>query len=79
LEIPVEVKEKPCTPGVAVVETVVGIDGRVRSATLLSGSGTPMFDRVCVSNAYRWVFDPGRQQGLPVETTAAITCHLDCR
>jgi TonB family protein len=77
--IPTEQKGQPCTSGVAVVEAVVGRDGRVQRARVLRESPSPAYDHACLSNAYRWTFQPGMRHGRPVDARAIITCRLECR
>ena len=78
LRIPADMKQAGCTPGDAVVGAFVGVDGRVFRTWMLKESGTPRFDQVCLANAHRWTFDPGRLMGVATEATTVITCHLDC-
>ncbi len=56
--------------GVAVVEVLVGRDGRVESATLVNSSGG--FDAAALDAARRWTFRPAERDGIPVTAYAYL-------
>lgn len=56
--------------GVAVVEVLVGIEGRALQLRLAARA--PGFDQVALDAASRWSFRPARRNGLPVETWAYL-------
>lgn len=49
---------------VVVLELVIGVDGSVRDATVVSGR--PPFAEVATRSAYRWTFDPAKREGRAV-------------
>jgi protein TonB len=56
--------------GVVLVEVLVGPDGRVRAASVTSGS--PGFDDVALTAARGWSFRPARRNGRPVAAFAYL-------
>jgi protein TonB len=56
--------------GVAVVEVLVGRDGRVESATLVNSAGG--FDAAALEAARKWTFRPAERNGAPVTAYAYL-------
>ena len=56
--------------GLVLVEVLVDVDGRVRSADVVGGSRG--FDEEALISARGWVFRPARRAGLPVRAWAYL-------
>jgi TonB family protein len=78
LEIPTELRGRPCTSGLAVAEVEVGITGRVQGARVSRSSSEPAFDEACVRSAYAAEYEPGTSHGKPVVGVTHIECRLEC-
>lgn len=55
------------------VQMVVGRDGSVESASVISGSGYGAMDAAAVEAAYTYQFEPAEKQGIPVRCYATKT------
>jgi TonB family protein len=78
--VPEEVRRKPCTMAkLTEVEVVIDVQGRVRHTRIARPTDTPTFDQACVNGASQWIFVPAFKTGRPVESTARVLCHLECR
>ncbi|MGB3341504.1 MAG: TonB family protein [bacterium] len=58
--------------GRIVVRVVVGIDGKVKSATVLSSFGNPACEAEALAAAKKWEFKPATNDGVPFEQKISI-------
>ncbi|HEC77712.1 MAG TPA: TonB family protein [candidate division WOR-3 bacterium] len=58
--------------GRVVVRVVVGTDGKVKSATILSSFGNPACEAEALAAAKKWVFKPATKDGEPFEQKISI-------
>jgi TonB family protein len=72
---PKEAREKNIE-GVVAVSLTVGIDGRVKNVSLISGD--PLLASAAINTVHQWTFMPKRVDGIPVEADApaCLTFHL---
>lgn len=54
------------------VRVLVGVDGRVKEATILKSFGNPACEAEALAAAKRWVFKPATKDGVPFEQKATI-------
>jgi TonB family protein len=78
LEIPAELRGRPCTSGLAVVEIEVGATGRVQRARVSRVSSEPAFDEACLRSARTAEFQPGTSHGKPSVGVTHVECRLEC-
>ncbi len=61
---------RACEQGAVAVRVVVGTDGRVRACDIAQSSGhTRLDERTCEVALRRWRYNPGKENGQPVEMT----------
>lgn len=58
--------------GRIVVRVIVGVDGKVKSATILSSFGNPACEAEALSAAKKWEFKPATKDGVPFEQKISI-------
>jgi protein TonB len=58
--------------GRVVVRVVVGIDGKVKNAVILSSFGNPACEEAALAAAKKWEFEPATKDGVPFEQNTAI-------
>ncbi len=58
--------------GRVVVRVVVGIDGKVKAATIISSFGNPACEEAALSAARQWEFKPATRDGEPFEQNISI-------
>jgi peptide/nickel transport system substrate-binding protein len=58
--------------GKVVVRVMVGTDGKVRSAVVISSFGNPACEEAALAAARQWEFDPAKKDGVPFEQNMAI-------
>ncbi|MEO0161311.1 MAG: TonB family protein [candidate division WOR-3 bacterium] len=58
--------------GKVIVKVVVGIDGKVKSATIYSSFGNPACEEAALAAAKQWEFKPATKDGEPFEQTIQI-------
>jgi periplasmic protein TonB len=59
--------------GTVRLRIIIGIDGKVKSATVAKSSGTAALDEAAVAHALRkWRFTPASSDGTPIEDTREI-------
>ena len=78
VEIPAELRNRPCKSGLAVVEVEVGASGRVQRARVSRVSGEPAFDEACVSSAHASEYAPATSHGTPSVGVTRVECRLQC-
>jgi protein TonB len=60
--------------GVVQVQATIGADGRVKKAVAVSGP--PLLRQAAEAAVRRWIYDPGRLNGQPIDTTALIQINF---
>jgi TonB family protein len=60
--------------GIVTVQATIGADGRVKKAVAVSGP--PLLRPAAVDAVNRWIYEPGKLNGQPVETTANIQINF---
>jgi TonB family protein len=80
IEVPAELKARPCKSGTAVVEVEVevGATGRVQEARVQRASSEPAFDAACVRSAQSSEYQPATSHGTPTVGVTRIECKLEC-
>jgi TonB family protein len=78
LEVPSELRERPCASGVAVVEVQVTAVGKVGATRVSQTSGEPAFDEACLRSAQAASYEPGSHFGEPVAGITRVECRLQC-
>ncbi|MEQ8785827.1 MAG: TonB family protein [Pirellulaceae bacterium] len=68
---PADLRRRGVT-GLVKLRVRVGIDGKVRAASIYRGSGHAAFDEAALDVIRRWRFEPARQAGVPVEMEIAV-------
>lgn len=68
---PPELRRRGIT-GLVKLRVRVGVDGRVRAASVYRTSGHAAFDRAALDVIRRWRFEPARQAGVAVEMEIAV-------
>lgn len=58
--------------GKVVVRVMVGTDGKVKSAIVISSFGNPACEEAALAAARQWEFDPAKKDGVPFEQNMAI-------
>lgn len=58
--------------GRVVVRVVVGVDGKVKGATVLSSFGNPACEEAALAAARQWEFNPATKDGEPFEQNVSI-------
>lgn len=58
--------------GRVVVRVIVGVDGKVKSATIMASFGNPACEEAALAAAKKWEFDPATKDGVPFEQNTAI-------
>jgi peptide/nickel transport system substrate-binding protein len=58
--------------GKVVVRVMVGTDGKVKSAVVISSFGNPACEEAALAAARQWEFDPAKKDGVPFEQNMAI-------
>lgn len=58
--------------GRIVIRVLVGVDGKVKEATILKSFGNPACEAEALAAAKRWVFKPATKDGVPFEQKATI-------
>jgi len=58
--------------GKVIVRVMVGTDGKVRSAVVISSFGNPACEEAALAAARQWEFDPAKKDGIPFEQNMAI-------
>jgi protein TonB len=61
--------------GVVILEAIVGIDGRVKSAHVLRGQ--PLFDAAAIEAVRRWRYAPLLLNGVPTEFILTVTVQFN--
>jgi protein TonB len=56
--------------GVVVVSAIVGVDGKVKSASAVSGP--PLLQKAAVDAVKQWVYRPTTLNGAPVESETRV-------
>jgi len=78
IEVPAELKARPCKSGTAVVEVEVGATGRAQEARVQRASSEPAFDAACVRSAQSSEYRPATSHGTPTVGVTRIECKLEC-
>lgn len=58
--------------GRVVVRVVVGTDGKVKAATILTSFGNPACEEAALASARQWEFNPATKDGVPFEQNISI-------
>lgn len=58
--------------GRVVIRVLVGVDGKVQEATILSSFGNPACEAAALAAAEQWEFSPATKDGVPFEQKATI-------
>jgi len=58
--------------GKVVVRVMVGTDGKVKTAVVISSFGNPACEEAALAAARQWEFDPAKKDGVPFEQNMAI-------
>ncbi|MBN2070862.1 MAG: energy transducer TonB [Candidatus Krumholzibacteriota bacterium] len=58
--------------GTVTIRVVVGIDGKVESASVLQSDVTPAMERAAITAAKQFVFKPAKQRTVPVRASMAV-------
>jgi protein TonB len=68
---PPELRRRGIT-GLVKLRVRVGVDGKVKAASIYRTSGHRQFDQAALAVIRRWRFEPARQAGVPVEMEIAV-------
>ena len=60
--------------GVVQIEAMIGIDGKVRNAKVLSGN--PMLQKAAIDAVMEWKYKPALLNGKPVESPVQIKLNF---
>jgi protein TonB len=63
--------------GVVIIEAVIGTDGRVKEARVLTSK--PLLDEAALAAVRQWVFSPTTLNGVPVPVLMTVTVNFTLR
>lgn len=58
--------------GTVLLQVVVGVDGKVESASVITSDVTPAMERAAIAAAMQFVFRPAKQRTVPVRASMAV-------